>query len=397
MKVLILAGQFYPDLAGSAVATHNVARYLSARGHEVTVVADSANRPALEQRDLPYRVEYARLYKAFMTGDAGFKKATEDIYAIVQKSGFDIIHVQSYLPMLLFSLIRDLIKLPVVFTFWSTPYKLERSIGFYDVSALDMQLSTSIIKLEKYDRLVLGSKSSYNSAIGQGADPRITSIAYYGIDLAEFDEFLATSDAINISDYLDGLRPDDKLIMLPGRVTERKGTREAVEAFAIVNESVPSKLLLTGMLEPYDKKFAVQISQLAAEIGVADRVLIPKKIIHRDKVAAFYKRADVVLVPSYSENLGFTAIEAARASRPLVATDVEGLNEFLEDGVNCLLVPPKDSKQLAGAILALLTDKNLVDRITACAPESVAGFDMRHFVDESERIYLELMEARSIV
>lgn len=391
LRILILAGQFYPDIAGSAVATDAIATSLAKKGHSVTVLCDSNNKKCLDKLDKLYQLKFADNYKSFMTGDNSFKQATQSIYSLLSNCQFDVIHVQSYLPMLLVSLMGRVIKTPVVFTFWSTPYKQKRSIGFYPESDLDMQLSSSIIRMKQYDRMILGSRAAYASAITQGADPTRTTMSYYGIDMEEFDEQLQKATLNTVYDNVQGLSTEDILILHPGRIVERKGIRESVEAFADVNKVYPSKLLLLGLIEPQDKLFAKAIEDLIERLGITDRVLRPVRIIQRDSIAAFYQRAQVVLSPSYSENLGFAAIESLRASRPLVATDVPGLNEFLRSGDNCLLVPPKNVQLLAKAISRLLSDESLVEKITTGGPESVVEFSIENFVEDSLRVYNEVI------
>lgn len=382
IKILLIAGQFYPDIAGSAVATYFIAESLALRGYEATVIIDSLSKSALEKRPHKFKAEYVDNYKKCMVGDIGFKKVTEDVYSIIKRSKCDIIHVYSYLPMLILSLFRDSLNTPVVFTFWSTPFKLERSIGFYRKSILDMQLSTAIIKMEKYDLMILGSRSNYNSAIAQGANKRKTYMAYHGINMPEFDRYLRESSKIDITEYIgENLKPGEILLMLPGRITKRKGVSETIDAFILVNKKHPCKLLLTGMIKPYDQEYADELLLKISKLNVNDKILIPKKIIYRDVLAAFYKRANVVITPSYFEGLGFTAIEALYSARPLVATNVQGLNEVVINNKNGLLVPPRDARRLAEAIIALLEDKKLAMRLSSAGPDSVKIFNMENFVD----------------
>ena len=64
---------------------------------------------------------------------------------------------------------------------------------------------------------------------------------------------------------------------------------------------------------------------------------------------------DVAVLPSYREAQGLSILEAMALSRPVVASNVGGIPEMIEDGVTGLLVPPHDAEALAGAIIRLLT------------------------------------------
>jgi glycosyltransferase involved in cell wall biosynthesis len=70
---------------------------------------------------------------------------------------------------------------------------------------------------------------------------------------------------------------------------------------------------------------------------------------------------DVAVLPSYREALGLVILEAMALGRPVVASDVGGIPEMVEDGVTGLLVPPQDPVALGDAIVRLLTDHPLAD------------------------------------
>ena len=89
---------------------------------------------------------------------------------------------------------------------------------------------------------------------------------------------------------------------------------------------------------------------------------------------------DVAVLPSYREAQGLTVLEAMALSRPVVASNVGGIPEMIEDGVTGLLVPPHDADALAGAIIRLLRDHSYADTLAR------AGHDLVH-----DRFCIELM------
>lgn len=109
MKILILAGQFYPDLAGSGIATCLIARFMAERGHNVTVCVDEDNQYLSEVNGHPdFKIIHIPEYKDFMTGLAGFGKPARAIAKELRKN-YDVVHVYSYMPMLLLSTLGDII------------------------------------------------------------------------------------------------------------------------------------------------------------------------------------------------------------------------------------------------------------------------------------------------
>jgi glycosyltransferase involved in cell wall biosynthesis len=89
---------------------------------------------------------------------------------------------------------------------------------------------------------------------------------------------------------------------------------------------------------------------------------------------------DVAVLPSYREAQGLSILEAMALSRPVVASNVGGIPEMIDDGVTGLLVPPHDAEALSAAIVRLLRDHPFADTIAR------AGHDLVH-----ERFCVELM------
>lgn len=396
MRILIIAGKFYPVIVGSGMATYFIANELAQLRHEVTVVVDKDYEVSLKNEKLPYKMIYISGYTSYIFGKGGFRRPTSELFTKISKSNFDIIHVFNYLPMLLFSFMRDAFKVPVLFTFWNTPYKSKRTIGFYDNSILDIQLSKNIIGLKKYDEMILGSLCSYKSALMLGANPKTTHFKYHGIDMDEFNEDLKKYSVSELDKYFDSkLQSSDIIITLPGRITERKGIIEALHAIKYINSTRQVKLLLTGMATPYCNKFANVVKTTASKLQIIDNILIPNKNIPRKLMPIVYKRSNVVITPSYYEGLGFTAIESLAASRPLVCTNVPGLNEVGIKDKNCLMIPPRNSKKLSESILRLLNNTALAQRISRNGPKSVEKFHMKKFVKYIEKKYLSLIKNKN--
>ena len=84
----------------------------------------------------------------------------------------------------------------------------------------------------------------------------------------------------------------------------------------------------------------------------------------------YYRAADIFVLPSLIETLGIVILEAMAAGLAVVATDVPGCRDVVRDGRNGLLVPPRDSKALAGAVKKLVDDSALRKKLTTSAAES---------------------------
>src|SRR5450759_1313639 len=98
----------------------------------------------------------------------------------------------------------------------------------------------------------------------------------------------------------------------------------------------------------------------AASLGISEKVVFTGR---REDVPAVTAALDVAVLPSYREAQGLSVLEAMALSRPVVASNVGGIPEMIEDRVSGLLVPPGNSEALAGAINRLLSDHPFADML----------------------------------
>lgn len=223
MKILIISSRFYPQVVGSGTSAFLVAKQLHDNGWDVSVIADQEVGKLSEAKNIPFKMFYIDFLESYAMGESSFKKPTEQIYKILTDEKYDIVHVHNFMPMLLISIIRPLIKCPVIFTFHNTPNGNERAIGYYQNPKLDIQLAKSVINFQKYDRLVVGSQCYYDFAIKLGADPNLTTLSYFGIDHKEFEKNIEESSKVDLKQYFGNkLKKNDFLITLPGRITKIK-------------------------------------------------------------------------------------------------------------------------------------------------------------------------------
>jgi glycosyltransferase involved in cell wall biosynthesis len=95
----------------------------------------------------------------------------------------------------------------------------------------------------------------------------------------------------------------------------------------------------------------------------------------------FYRAADFAIVPSHWESFGLSAAEAMASGLAVAASAVGGLTDYIVDGTNGLLVPPRNSAALAAAIQRLIDDPALRARLAAAGRETSMQFDERVVLD----------------
>ncbi len=141
-------------------------------------------------------------------------------------------------------------------------------------------------------------------------------------------------------------------ILFFGRIWEYKGLRYLIEAEPLITQQVPdAKIVIAGEGEPLEKYEPWMVNK--------DHYIIHNHRIPDERIASLFQECRVVALP-YTEasQSGVMAIAYA-FGRPAIATTVGGLPESIDDGKTGLLVPPRDAKSLADAIILLLRDRDL--------------------------------------
>ena len=134
-----------------------------------------------------------------------------------------------------------------------------------------------------------------------------------------------------------------------------------------------------------------ELEDLSRRLGVGERVALPG--VRRD-ARAVMAAVDVVLLPSEWEGLPLAGLEALLAGTPLVAADVRGIREVLEDGRHCLLVPPHEPEALAAAVRRLLDDRSLAERLVTAGAALAGQFSEAAMVARYRTLYRDLLRSR---
>lgn len=159
--------------------------------------------------------------------------------------------------------------------------------------------------------------------------------------------------------------PNARVILCVARLTPVKGVRYLVEAIPAIKHGIAdAATLIAGdgpemtTLRELDKK--INDNSGAVFLG------------QREDIADLLLTADVVVVPSVEEGQGLVALEAMAAGRPVVASAVGGLAETIDHNVTGFLTPPCDSIAIADAVVQILTDAELAERLGSAGREFVS-------------------------
>jgi glycosyltransferase involved in cell wall biosynthesis len=182
--------------------------------------------------------------------------------------------------------------------------------------------------------------------------------------------------------------PDVPRLLCVGRLIPIKGHIVLLRAFAQARRQVPSLRLDIagrGPLEP-------ALRALVKELGIQDGV---RFLGYVAPIQRAIEDAAAVVVPSMGEGFGMVALEAMERARPVIAAEIGGLGELVEDGVTGYLVPPGEAEPLADAIVALASDLPQAAELgEAGRRRALEEFLQDRCTDRTEALYRQALNGR---
>ena len=181
---------------------------------------------------------------------------------------------------------------------------------------------------------------------------------------------------------LVGVSLEEKIIV--GSVAElhkNKGLDILLSAFAKLAEEHPETiLLLLGEGEEREK-----LEKTIRELGLLERVFLPG---HVDEGFLYLSGFDIFVLPSRKEGLPYAIMEAGLSGLPVVAADVGGISEMIEDMKSGILVRPRDYSELKKAILYLLHNEEKRRQFGEALREKIKkDFSLEKMLRETEKLY----------
>lgn len=208
-----------------------------------------------------------------------------------------------------------------------------------------------------------------------------------GVDLARFDPDRAGRQRAETRAAL-GLGDGDVLCGVVGRLVWQKGYREVFDAAVRLRALAPNVRVV--VIGPSDDAKADAVTE--ADAARAQREGGVTFLGLRDDVESLYAAMDVFVLASYREGFPRAAMEAAAMGCPVVATDVRGCRQVVDDGVTGVLVPVRDAPALAAAIAALAADPARRRRMGAEARDKARrDFDQQRVIDLTLGVYERLL------
>ena len=227
-----------------------------------------------------------------------------------------------------------------------------------------------------------------------------------------FDLIITNSNAVKLRLLAEGIGPaevvpngvthrlprpsfsDKPTIAFAGRLVREKGVDVLLRAFAKVVQQIPEAGLIVCGQGPE----RAYIEKLTAELGLAQSVSINGFRPH-EEIERIFRESWVVAIPSiWEEPFGQVALEAMSNSVAVVASRLGGLEEIVRDGQTGFLVQRSDPNALAAALLKILGDRKLAERMGRAGRElALVEFSETKMVDRFEQFYRSLCSQEPVV
>jgi glycogen(starch) synthase len=218
----------------------------------------------------------------------------------------------------------------------------------------------------------------------------------YGLEerrIAVIPNGIDPADLVPVDD-LDTLRsrfaaPDERLVLLVGRLVYEKGFQLALEALPGLIERVGNVRFMVAGSGTAEQELREQATRLGLDDHGTFLGWIGDDVLH-----SLYRIADLTVVPSIYEPFGLVALEAMASGCPCLVADTGGLREVVPNDDVGLRFHSRDPESLGQMAERLLTDGELRDRLVAEASEHVLTFDWADVARQTAELYRGLTAAR---
>jgi L-malate glycosyltransferase len=372
----------YPSVGGSGIVATELAKCLAERGNEVHLIST----------DPPFRLG------EFHAGLA-FHHVETPSYPLFRE------------PQYLLSLTNAIVQLSrglafdLVHAHYAIPHATAAYLAKQILAAAPGTLVPKIITtLHGTDITLLGSDRSYSDTVAFSIEQSdgVTAVSeslktdtYRALDLKRSIHVIP--NFVDCARYRRAPNQDlrqrvcppgryDKLIVHMSNFRPVKRAEAVVEVFSRIRAEVRARLLLIG-----DGPDLAKASRLAHKLGVGQDVIA---LGEQDQVVPLLSVADLFLLPSSQESFGLAALEAMACGVPVIASEVGGLPEVIDDGINGFLKEPEDADGMADQALALLTTPALHRRVAEEARRKVEQrFCAELVVPQYEAFYRQVTDA----
>ncbi len=364
----------YPTYGGSGAIATELGQALARNGHKIHFISYSIPFRLQEyNQNISFHDVEVMPYPLFKYPPYTLALAAK-MAAVAEDAELDILHVHYAIPHATCAyLARNMIKsrdVKVITTLHGTDITLVGSDkSFYQITKFSIEEShgvTAVSESLKKDTISLF-----------GIENNIRVIPNF-VDTRRFQRQAGRCDIKNIVGH------DEKIILHVSNLRPVKRVTDVIRMYVKVKPKIKSKLLIVG--EGPDR---VPAQELASELGLRDSVVF---LGQQEGIDDILSCADLYLLPSEQESFGLSALEAMSCEVPVIGTNVGGVPELVEHGINGFITEVGDVEKMAEHAIEILSDDVLRKNIGQNARQRVLNcFGEERVVPQYESYYEEIL------
>ncbi len=344
MRIGFFVWEYPPKLVGGlGTYAEYITREYVELGHDVTVFTmnpgDLKTKEVLKGVDVhrPIIADASNVFPMFVTDDLrrwgtninffndnfiyNILSATKFVNELIKKEGykFDIVCVHDWLSSIAGLIIKNEMKIPVVFHVHSTEFGRSGGHGSEVVSHIESATAQAV------DRVITVSNAMREDLTRHGWLEQKISVVWNGVDPERYNPNRCSLDDVEKVRNKYGIKEDEHMLFFLGRLTWVKGVRNLIQAMPLIlKEDSKTRLLILGKGE--EQK---DLTEMANRLGIKDKVVCRFEFIPEEERILHYAAADVCIFPSVYEPFGIVSLEAMAMAKPVVvgAQGVVGFRE----------------------------------------------------------------------
>ncbi len=369
MKIAFVATYDFATPGGVKNHVCDLAKQLTKQGNDVFIIAPSS-QPEITSK-IPNFIQIASFPSALKKGSfpphvlLGLGVISR-LQKILTSENFDIVHIQEPLipPLCLSALIQT--KIPLFATFHTyyekgqPLYKLFRPLLNKWLNQLQGRITVSqpaksyIEQYFPYDYRVIAN----------------------GVNIKKFSSPVSKLSCVE-ADYIN-------LLFIGHAQFKRKGLHYMLEAYRTLKQKHPMLRLIIAGTTWAGRDAPVEL------VNASLKDVLYLGMISDEELISLYQSADIFCAPSIgNESFGIVLIEAMAAGIPIITTNIEGYASVVRDGLEAVLVPPRDSLALAHAIERLIHNPTLARSLVEQGKVSVQRYSWEKIAKETTDYYVE--------
>ncbi|KXH81999.1 N-acetyl-alpha-D-glucosaminyl L-malate synthase BshA [Sporosarcina sp. HYO08] len=363
----------YPSLGGSGVVATELGKKMAKKGHEIHFIAS----------DKPFRLEESH-------SNIHFHEVKIDAYAVFKYPPYDIALANRIAGVI------EQEQLDLLHVHYAVPHAICAALG-KDMANSDIGMITT---LHGTDVTILGQDPALRNTVRYGIQKSTRTTA---VSASLREETLTTikpdREILTIYNFIDeekyrpvdpgnlkgelGIQADEKVLIHISNFRSVKRIQDIIESFSKIVAVMKAKLLLVG--EGPKKE---EMLELVQNLQLEKDVIFTGK---RDDLPELLSMSDLMFLLSEKEAFGLVLLEGLACGVPAIATNIGGIPEVIEDGVNGYLVPLGDTSLAAERAVFLLSNEELYERFRKNALGTLnEKFHSSVIVEQYEQLYYEV-------